>query len=108
MLFSGCSGLFPINLPNPLNPLVLNSFIDPNRYFASLPNLISIGLVGSTENGTYYFNPATKESETLTRQLLTAYQTRRVEVVEFIFTKKHREVLSFSEAFKIKRDKHGK
>ena len=36
--------LNPLNPPNLLNLPGLISRIDPNRYFASLPNLISIGL----------------------------------------------------------------
>ncbi|KFE71082.1 hypothetical protein [Hyalangium minutum] len=53
----------------------------------------------------YRFQPASSEDEQAVAELQETYNTRRVSVISFIFSKPLDKVRGFADAFRLKRDK---
>jgi predicted transcriptional regulator len=67
-----------------------------------LEALVASRLV-SANGGRYRFTPATPELEQQAAALVDAYQTHRIKVIEFIFSKPSETLLSFVRAFEIRK-----
>ena len=73
----------------------------PGSIAQRLAGLSTIGLLEASGDR-YRFSPNTPELAATAAALLAAYRSRRIEVIETIFTKPKRELVSFSNAFKLK------
>ncbi len=77
---------------------------NPASIGGRLTDLISLGLVAerSGQVASFSYSPTSEEMSRIGRDLVSAYQTRRVEIVELIYTKPMKEIVSFSNAFKMR------
>jgi predicted transcriptional regulator len=66
-----------------------------------LQRLRDLGLLRATEAGKYQFMPRDVQLEGIANSVVQAYQSRRVEVTELIYTKPMKEIMNFANAFKI-------
>jgi hypothetical protein len=69
-----------------------------------LSHLMHLGFVRQVNEdpARYRYMPKDDEMRRIGNELVTAYQTRRVEIIELIYTKPMKEILSFSSSFKFK------
>lgn len=74
-----------------------------------LRDLVRIGFVESRIQGTnpevFQFKPVDERRMSLATSIMSLYRLRRPEIVELIYKKPLQEIMSFSDAFKVKRDK---
>lgn len=87
----------------------LNQVIQSN--LASIENrinqLMQLGFIVkvSTDPETFRYQPKNLELQSLSEKIVLSYRTRRVEVTELIYTQGMKEIISFSNAFKLKGSK---
>lgn len=69
-----------------------------------LSRLIQLGLVSKLDEEPVRFKyaPINEQIAKIGSELVSVYQTRRVEVIELIYTKPMKEIISFSSAFILK------
>lgn len=70
-----------------------------------LERLNHSGLAAQVSSGSYTYQPSTPELKRAVAQLDSAYRTARYRVIELIFSKPLDKIRTFSEAFRLKRDK---
>lgn len=70
-----------------------------------LQRLGESGLVRQVPSGKYAYQPSSPELKRAVAQLDSAYRTARYRVIELIFSKPLDKIRTFSEAFRLKRDK---
>jgi predicted transcriptional regulator len=66
-----------------------------------LIRLKELGFLQPVETERYSFSPRDASLATMANALVQAYQSRRVEVTELIYTKPMKEIMNFANAFKI-------
>jgi hypothetical protein len=66
--------------------------------------LVELGLASQTTDDppTFRYAPSNEQMRHIGDDLVSAYQTRRVEVTELIYTKPMKEIVNFSNAFKLR------
>jgi predicted transcriptional regulator len=69
-----------------------------------LQTLVAAGLLSKDANSLYRFTPKDPETQKLVNDLAEAYKTRRVRVIEAIYTRKTDAVRTFADAFKFRKD----
>lgn len=69
-----------------------------------LQALVAQGLLSKDENGRFRFSPKDEATRNLVNDLAEAYRTRRVRIIEAIYTRKTDAVQSFADAFKFRKD----
>lgn len=69
-----------------------------------LESLVAAGLLAKTEKGCFYFAPKDDDTRKLVKDLAEAYKTRRVRIIEAIYTRKTDAVRTFADAFKFRKD----
>ena len=67
-----------------------------------LATLVAAQLIRSSE-GRYRFSPPSDELRQQMAAMADAYRTRRTKVIEFIFSKPNESLLSFAEAFDLRK-----
>ena len=75
-----------------------------NSVAGRLISLKSIGLLESSDDIHFKYNPKTDELKHIVDGLVKFYQERRVSLIELIFSKPSDKVLSFAEAFRFRKD----
>ncbi len=72
-----------------------------------LEHLAKLGLAVRSDatSPTFTYRPTTPELERLGGELVRIYQARRTEVIELIYSKPMKEILTFAEAFRLRGDK---
>ena len=66
--------------------------------------LVSAGLLSHDADNTFRFSPKDDATRNIVKDLAEAYRTRRVRIIEAIYTRKSDAVRSFADAFKFKKD----
>lgn len=69
-----------------------------------LDSLVAANLLARDSSNKYYFAPKNDDTRKLVLDLAEAYKTRRVRIIEAIYTRKTDAVRTFADAFKFKRD----
>jgi DNA-binding transcriptional ArsR family regulator len=69
-----------------------------------LGSLTAAGLLARDENGRFRFTPKDDDTRKLVKDLADAYKSRRVRIIEAIYTRKTDAVRTFAEAFKFRKD----
>jgi predicted transcriptional regulator len=69
-----------------------------------LQSLVTAGLLARDETGRFRFSPKDEATRNLVKDLADAYRTRRVRIIEAIYTRKTDAVQSFANAFKFRKD----
>lgn len=69
-----------------------------------LQALVAAGLLAKDEDGRFRFAPKDEATRNLVNDLAEAYRTRRVRIIEAIYTRKTDAVQSFADAFKFRKD----
>lgn len=69
-----------------------------------LQALVAAGLLTKDERGLFRFAPKDEETRNVVKDLADAYRTRRVRIIEAIYTRKTDAVQSFADAFKFRKD----
>jgi DNA-binding IclR family transcriptional regulator len=69
-----------------------------------LQALVAAGLLTKDERGLFRFAPKDEQTRQLVKDLADAYRTRRVRIIEAIYTRKTDAVQSFADAFKFRKD----
>jgi DNA-binding IclR family transcriptional regulator len=69
-----------------------------------LQTLVTAGLLAKDERGLFRFAPKDEETRKVVKDLADAYRTRRVRIIEAIYTRKTDAVQSFADAFKFRKD----
>ena len=69
-----------------------------------LESLVTAGLLTKDGNKNFRFSPKDEATRNIVKDLAEAYRTRRVRIIEAIYTRKSDAVRSFAEAFKFKKD----
>jgi predicted transcriptional regulator len=69
-----------------------------------LESLVAAGLIAKDEKGCFRFAPKDDDTRKLVKDLADAYKTRRVRIIEAIYTRKTDAVRTFADAFKFRKD----
>jgi hypothetical protein len=69
-----------------------------------LASLVGAGLLAKDEKNCFYFAPKDDETRKVVADLAEAYRTRRVRIIEAIYTRKTDAVKSFADAFKFRKE----
>ena len=69
-----------------------------------LASLVAAGLIAKNEKGCFRFAPKDDDTRKLVKDLADAYKTRRVRIIEAIYTRKTDAVRTFADAFKFRKD----
>ena len=69
-----------------------------------LGSLVAAGLLSKDSNGMFLFAPKDDETRQVVKDLAEAYKTRRVRIIEAIYTRKTDAVRTFADAFKFRKD----
>ena len=69
-----------------------------------LESLVAAGLIAKDEKGCFRFAPKDDDTRNLVKDLADAYKTRRVRIIEAIYTRKTDAVRTFADAFKFRKD----
>ena len=69
-----------------------------------LQTLVAAGLLTKDERGQFRFAPKDEDTRKVVQDLAEAYRTRRVRIIEAIYTRKTDAVQSFADAFKFRKD----
>ena len=69
-----------------------------------LESLVAAGLLAKDDNGQFRFAPKDEDTRKVVKDLAEAYRTRRVRIIEAIYTRKTDAVQSFADAFKFRKD----
>jgi DNA-binding IclR family transcriptional regulator len=69
-----------------------------------LESLVGAGLLAKDGAGLFHFAPKDEETRKVVKDLADAYKTRRVRIIEAIYTRKTDAVRTFADAFKFRKD----
>ena len=69
-----------------------------------LESLVTAGLLAKDADKRFRFSPKDEATRNIVKDLAEAYRTRRVRIIEAIYTRKSDAVRSFADAFKFKKD----
>jgi predicted transcriptional regulator len=69
-----------------------------------LESLVTAGLLAKDENKRFRFAPKDDETRRVVKDLADAYKSRRVRIIEAIYTRKTDAVQTFADAFKFRKD----
>lgn len=70
-----------------------------------LEHLCELGVASKSQEmpATYCYRPQNDELRSLCEDLINLYQSKRTSITEMIYTKSFREIVSFSEAFRVRK-----
>lgn len=77
----------------------------PNSVNQKLKDLVAEGLAQREASDRFRFFPKTKELAEQVRAINEAYQTRRIKVIQSIFSESTEELRKFADAFRLKKEK---
>jgi predicted transcriptional regulator len=69
-----------------------------------LESLVSAGLLARDADNKFRFSPKDEATRNIVKDLAEAYRTRRVRIIEAIYTRKSDAVRSFADAFRFTKD----
>jgi predicted transcriptional regulator len=69
-----------------------------------LQTLVAAGLLAKDATGQFRFAPKDEEARKVVKDLAEAYKSRRVRIIEAIYTRKTDAVQTFADAFKFRKD----
>jgi hypothetical protein len=78
----------------------------PRSLLVRLETLHGMGALQKADGSPprFQFKPRTPETESLIAELLEAYRTRRIAVINLIYSRPPKALQSFADAFKLKKD----
>lgn len=77
----------------------------PNSVNQKLKDLVAEGLAQREADELFRYKPKTKELAEQVRAISEAYQTRRIKVIQSIFSESTEELRKFADAFRLKKEK---
>lgn len=69
-----------------------------------LEHLVALGIGVKLNSTRYRYGPISPEVRRLAENLISAFRNYRIEVIELIYAKPLQSILSFSDAFKIRKE----